>query len=195
MEDGRHSRLWQNNPAESAGKIGWWWTTATATQRHYEATGEWEDAAKAGVRAAGRWAIFMPCAIGYAILVPCLLWGTALLGLAEINGPTAAIYGGQEPKSLAVILVWVLIRIAQFALVLACIPYGIGVMWVRCSDRSLFKVNHWRIYKWLLPFTYRMRNKADWKLYIAPLTAWMVCIFAGAIPLHIANIVSGFNGT
>jgi hypothetical protein len=161
--------------------------------RHHEATGDWGLALRAGARAWVRWWLYFFFGLLYfvgglamvAIVTP--IWvNMALHAPAEANVIDPNLIASQ-----ADVLVSVAKVIGAAAFYLLSLPYSMGVLWVRYADRSLFRVNHLRLYRWLMPFAYRMRAWPDGVLYALPIAfpllgvgfGWLVGTVVGYLML------------
>lgn len=130
-----------------------------AGQRHYEATEDAKIAAIAASRAALRWGLFF-----WTVFISVCYLGAIALSFVYFAFATAQ--GGADNFALGITVI--LGPIAA----LFSFPYGLGVLWVRFADRSLFRVNRWGIYKALAPFAHRVRNLPDAILWLSPPLLW-----------------------
>jgi len=138
--------------------------SAITVARHYEITGDAELAARAGARAVARWLMFFICGICFNLLgAAVILFLTVPVWVARIVHEPQESGVTQSHVTTSLILLALLI-----AIYLATIPYTIGALAVRNADRSLFRVNHLGVYRWHVPFAYRMRRFPDWALYGLP---------------------------
>ena len=155
-----------------------------AAQRHYQATGNWKEAAIAGGRGALRWYLFFWIALvtlGYlgAALLSVLLIYMSMAGVAPTI-TTRDEFFTQVPLMLG----------GPLATLLA-FPYGLGVLWMRFSDRSLFRVNHWFIYALIAPFAYRVRKLPDIILALAPFILWSIGSVLGRLVGQVLVAITG----
>ena len=155
-----------------------------AAQRHYQETGDWRTAAVAGGRGFIRWILFFwTCFhflywLGAVVLTPVLM--NTYMHAPERQGQQAGVFFhpiASKENTLALIP----IMLGGPIMTLFAAPYGLGVLWMRYSDRSLFRVNHRWIYRWLEPFAYRMRNVPDAMLWFAAPLCWTIGMFGGSL--------------
>jgi len=155
-----------------------------AAQRHYQATGNWKEAAIAGGRGFVRWYIYceiLVISLGY--LLACVL--TTVSIYMAIAGAAPTITSTED------FLAQVPLMMGGPLLTLLAFPYGLGVLWVRFSDRSLFRVNHWRIYKVLAPFAHRVRSLPDIILALSPFILWPLGSFIGGATGQLLVTITG----
>lgn len=170
---------WQPNGNAAGQKLGGAAQTASgvfagaaagiAGQRHWEATEDLGITAVAAARAAIRWMLFFWTVfvfLGYAVASLLAFVGVFLLPLDTGTGI--------DPLSACALLGGPIFTIFAF-------PYGLGVLWMRFSDRSLFRVNHTRIYRIIAPFAHRVRNLPDIVLWMSPAILWGVGTLVGTL--------------
>lgn len=166
----------------------WFFATGRTVQRHYQATGDSQAAAYAGLRGAVRWHFFvLSVGAGLIALLTTQTFGVVhMLQVAHLPASRAANFLGTEPAyarpnvpSTYQTLVSVTSFYVGWALTWLVYPFSLGVLWVRFADRSLLQVNHTALYRWLLPFAHVVRKAPDWVLFLAWVYPWVISVALG----------------